>query len=125
MRVDDLSGATVALAASGGLDSCTITRWLVAHGVEVVSLTADLGQPDEDDIGDAAERMRVSGASEAVIVDARESLARAGLEVLQAQACYEGGYWNTTGIARYVTVACLLPELASRDIHVFAHGATG
>lgn len=125
MRVDDLSGATVAIAASGGLDSCTITRWLVAHGVEVVSLTADLGQPDEDDIEDAAERMRVSGASEAVIVDAKESLARAGLEVLQAQACYEGGYWNTTGIARYVTVACLLPELASRDIHVFAHGATG
>jgi len=125
VRVDDLAGKTVAIAASGGLDSCTITRWLVAHGVHVVSLTADLGQPDEGDIGDAAERMRVSGASEAVIVDGREALVRAGLEVVQAQAFYEGGYWNTTGIARYVTVACLLPELTSRGIHVFAHGATG
>ena len=125
MRVEDLSGTTVAIAASGGLDSCTITRWLVSNGIDVVSLTADLGQPDEVDIGDAAERMRVAGAREAVIVDGREALARAGLEVLQAQACYEGGYWNTTGIARYVTVASLLPELASRDIEVFAHGATG
>ncbi len=125
MGIHDLSGVTVALAASGGLDSCTITRWLVDNGVDVVALTADLGQPDEANIEDAATRIRAAGACEAIIVDGREALAQAGLEVLQAQAGYEGGYWNTTGIARYVTVAAVLPELAVRDIGVLAHGATG
>ena len=115
MRIEDLAGTTIGAAVSGGLDSCTITRWLVEEGVGVVGLTADLGQPDEDDINDVAERMRVAGAQEALIVDAREALARAGLEVIQAQAKYEGGYWNTTGIARYATVAAILPELTERE----------
>ena len=43
-------GKTVAFAGSGGLDSCTITRWLTDIGVNVVCFTADLGQPDEEDI---------------------------------------------------------------------------
>lgn len=115
----------MALAASGGLDSCTITRWLVEEGVGVVSLTADLGQPDEANIDDIPVRMRAAGAEDAVLVDARDALARAGLEVIQTQAKYEGGYWNTTGIARHVTVQALLPEVQRRDITVFGHGATG
>ena len=61
MRIEDLAGTTIGAAVSGGLDSCTITRWLVEEGVGVVALTADLGQPDEDDINDVAERMRVAG----------------------------------------------------------------
>ena len=125
MRIDDLMGQTVALAASGGLDSCTITRWLTEEGVRVVALTADLAQPDEADISDVAERMRVAGAHDAVLIDAREALARAGLEVIQTQAKYEGGYWNTTGIARHVTVAALVPEIRRRGLGVFGHGATG
>ena len=34
MTVKDLRGKRVALAASGGLDSCTVTRWLSDQGVE-------------------------------------------------------------------------------------------
>ncbi len=125
MVVGDLQGKKVALAASGGLDSCTITRWLVEEGVGVVALTADLGQPDETNIDDVPDRMRVAGANEAIVVDARDELARAGIEIIQSQARYEGGYWNTTGIARHVTVAALLPELQQRAIKVLGHGATG
>ena len=121
----DLIGTRMALAASGGLDSCTITRWLVEEGVQVVSLTADLGQPDEANIDDIPERMRAAGAEDAVLVDARDALARAGLEIIQTQARYEGGYWNTTGIARHVTVQALLPEVQRREIMVLGHGATG
>ena len=47
MKVEDLKGQQVLMAVSGGLDSCTITHWLVAQGVGVVAYTADLGQPDE------------------------------------------------------------------------------
>ena len=61
MRIEELAGTTVGAATSGGLDSCTNTRWLVEEGIGVVALTADLGQPDEDDINDVAERMRVAG----------------------------------------------------------------
>ena len=45
--------------------------------------------------------------------------------MIQAQARYEGGYWNTTGVARPITVRAILPELAALDIGVLIHGATG
>ncbi len=125
MNMGSLKGRTVGAAVSGGLDSCTFTRWLVDHGVDVVCLTADLGQPDEERIDYVAERMMRCGAKEAVIVDAKDQLAQAGLEVVQCQAMYEGGYWNTTGIARHVTVRILLPELRKRGIDILSHGATG
>ena len=70
-------------------------------------------------------RMMAGGAAGAEIIPARESLAEAGLKVIQAQAKYEGGYWNTTGIARPVTVAAILPELSKRGAGVLFHGATG
>ena len=95
------------------------------RGVHVAALTADLGQPDEANIADIPERMRAAGAEDAVLVDARDKLAQAGLEIIQTQARYEGGYWNTTGIARHVTVQALLPEVQRRGITVLGHGATG
>ena len=57
MKLADIRGERIALAASGGLDSCTVTRWLADQGVEVVGITADIGQPDEDDIADIGQRM--------------------------------------------------------------------
>ena len=125
MNLSGLKGRTVGAAVSGGLDSCTLTRWLADHDVDVVCVTADLGQPDEERIGYVAERMMRCGAKEAVIVDAKEQLAQAGVEVIQCQAMYEGNYWNTTGIARHVTVRTLLPELEKRGIDILSHGATG
>ena len=112
-------------AVSGGLDSCTATHWLTSKGFDVTAGTVDLGQPDEENIGAIADRMRGCGAVEAFIVPAHEALADAGLKVLQAQARYEGGYWNTTGIARPVTVDALLKEFDTRGIPVLFHGATG
>ena len=73
------------MAVSGGLDSCTITRWMVEEGARVVALTADLAQPDEVNVSDIAKRMEVAGAGEAILVDARAALARAGLAVIQCQ----------------------------------------
>ena len=125
MQIVDLKGKTVAVAVSGGLDSCTITRWLTDNGVNVVCLTADLGQPDETDMELVRKRMLACGAKEAIIVDAKEQIAEAGIQVIQALAKYEGGYWNTTGIARHVTVEMLLPQLHQRGISIFSHGATG
>ncbi|MBI1273283.1 MAG: argininosuccinate synthase [Alphaproteobacteria bacterium] len=125
MQVQELKGQTIAFAASGGLDSCTITHWLTSLGVKVVAFTADLGQPDEVDFGAIEKRMRASGAVDYVAVPLQERMAEAGLEVVQAQSTYEGRYWNTTGMGRVVTVSGLLPEIVKRGIKIFSHGATG
>src|SRR4051794_18213343 len=108
MKATDLKGKTIAFAGSGGLDSCTITRWLTDLGVNVVSVTLDLGQPDESSLDEVKARMRASGAQDAVVVDGRAALAEEGLKVIQSQAEYEGDYWNTTGIARHVTTNLIL-----------------
>ena len=125
MNVKDLKGKTVALAASGGLDSCTVTRWLTDNDVKVVCCTADLAQPDEKDIQTIRKRMLACGAVDFVLLDARAELADAGIKVIQSQAWYEGRYWNTTGIARYVTSKAIIDEMRRRNISVLSHGATG
>ena len=125
MTLADLNGQTVAFAASGGLDSCTVTKWLSEHGVRVVAFTADIAQPDETDFSEIEKRMRASGASDYIAIPLHEMIAEAGIEVIQFQAKYEGEYWNTTGIGRHVIVAGILPEMAKRGIKVLGHGATG
>jgi argininosuccinate synthase len=112
-------------AVSGGFDSCTVTHWLNSKGFKVHCFTVDLGQPDEENLDAVKERMTACGAESAHIIPGQAALADAGLKVLQAQARYEGGYWNTTGIARPITVRAILPELQGRDIGVLFHGATG
>lgn len=115
----------IAGAVSGGLDSCTVTHWLQSKGFSVYCYTVDLGQPDEKDLDSVKSRMLKCGAVETIIVPARAALAEAGLKVLQAQARYEGEYWNTTAIARPITVDALLPKITDNDIRVLFHGATG
>ena len=116
---------TIGGAVSGGLDSCTATHWLSAKGFSVQCFTVDLGQPDEESLEAVAQRMIGCGAQDAKIVPGQAALADAGLRVLQAQARYEGGYWNTTGIARPITVAAVLPELEAEGIGVLFHASTG
>jgi argininosuccinate synthase len=125
LTVADLKGKTVAMAVSGGLDSCTITKWLSLQCVRVYCFTADLGQPDEPDLEVVRKRMLACGAADAFIIDAKPEIARAGMKVVQYHARYEGGYFNTTGIARHITVKKLLPEIIKMGIHIFGHGATG
>jgi argininosuccinate synthase len=125
MKAQDLKGKTIAFAGSGGLDSCTITRWLSDQGVKVVCFTADLGQPDEDDIDAIRSRMLAAGAVDFVMLPCREAIAAIGVDVIQAQACYEGRYWNTTGIARCVLAKAMIEEMKQRGLTVFSHGATG
>ncbi|MDA1189067.1 MAG: argininosuccinate synthase [Chloroflexi bacterium] len=112
-------------AVSGGLDSCTVTHWLASQGLNVHAFTVDLGQPDEENLDSIAERMRACGAVDAEIVEGKDALADAGLKVIQSQARYEGGYWNTTGIARPITTAAILERVKEKGLGVFFHGATG
>lgn len=124
LSIHELKHHKVGACVSGGLDSRTIAKCLVESGAKVVAFTADLGQPDEIDINDIRTRMAPCGVDTA-IVDLKMAMAEACFEVLEAQAMYDGGYWNSTGIARAVTVRGLIPALQQRGCTVLAHGATG
>lgn len=124
MLLRDLAGKKLGVCVSGGLDSRTVTRRLLDAGCELLCFTADLGQPDETDMEDVRRRMQATGA-ESVIVDLRAQMAEACFAMIKAQATYDGGYWNTTGIARAVTVQGLLPALREHGCNVLVHGATG
>ena len=125
MNVTDLKGKTIAFAASGGLDSCTITHWLTEQGVKVVAITADLAQPDETDFTAIGKRMRACGAVDYIAVPLQKEMAEIGIKGIQAQVCYEGRYWNTTPLGRQVTVSGILPQMKKKGLKILAHGATG
>ena len=63
------------LLYSGGLDTSVMLRWIQEHyGAEIVALTVNLGQPDEDyDV--IVGKARDLGAVDAIVVDAREEFA--------------------------------------------------
>jgi len=124
LTLADLKGKTVGACVSGGLDSRTIAKVMIEAGVTVVGFSADLGQPDEKDINDIKKRMAPCGV-DTVIVDLKDAMAEACFQVVEAQAMYDGGYWNSTGIARAVTVRGLIPEMKKRKCTVLVHGATG
>ena len=124
MKVDELKNEKLGVCVSGGLDSKTIARRLLDAGVDVLCFSADLAQPDESDISAVSSRMASCGV-ETVIVDVKQEMASACFEMIKAQAMYDGGYWNSTGIARAVTVKGLVPEMQKRGCTVLAHGATG
>jgi argininosuccinate synthase len=124
MRIQDLQNKKIGICVSGGLDSKTVTTRLLEDDLDVLCFSADLGQPDEEDINDIITKMAPCGA-ETTIVDLKSEMAEACFLVLKAQAMYDGGYWNTTGIARAVTVAGLIGAMKARGCSVLSHGATG
>lgn len=124
MKLEDLKGHRVGICVSGGLDSRTVTCRLLEAGVDVVCFTADLAQPDEADIQGVREKMAPCGV-DTLIVDLKDAMADGCFEVAEALAQYDGGYWNTTGIARAVTVRGLLDAMQEQGCTVLAHGATG
>jgi argininosuccinate synthase len=125
MNIKDLKGQTIAFAASGGLDSCTITHWLTGQGVKVVAFTADLAQPDETDFNAIEKRMRACGAVDFVGMPLQKEMAEAGMDGIQAQTLYEGRYWCTTPLGRQVTTKGMVEAVAKKGIKIISHGATG
>jgi argininosuccinate synthase len=116
----------VLLLYSGGLDTSVMLRWIQErYGAEIVTLTVDLGQPEEDwevIVGKA----RDLGAIEALLVDARQEFARDYvLRAIKANALYGGGYPLFTALGRPL-IAKLAVEHARRSgCDTIAHGCTG
>jgi argininosuccinate synthase len=115
----------VLLLYSGGLDTSVMLKWIQdVYSAEVVCLTVNLGQPDED-YAVIEEKARRLGAVECHVVDAREEFARDFVApAIRANALY-GAYPLFTALGRPL-IAKLAVEYARRSgCDTVAHGCTG
>jgi argininosuccinate synthase len=125
-EADQFEVGRVLLLYSGGLDTSVMLRWIQErYEAEIVTLTVDLGQPEEDwevVVGKA----RDLGAVEALLVDAKGDFAREYvLPAIKANALYGGGYPLFTALGRPL-IAKLAVEHARRSgCDTIAHGCTG
>ena len=121
-------GEKVGLAFSGGLDTSCAIAWMREHGAIPYAFTADLGQPDEPNVDAIPDQAQLYGAEEAVLVDCKDALARAGLEALQCGAFHvqTAGrrYFNTTPLGRAVTGTMLVRAMAEHDVDIWGDGST-
>jgi argininosuccinate synthase len=121
-------GEKVGIAFSGGLDTSCAIAWMREHGAIPYAFTGDLGQPDERDVDAIPAKARLYGAENAVLVDCKDALARAGLEALQCGAFHiqTAGkrYFNTTPLGRAVTGTMLVRAMAEHDVEIWGDGST-
>ncbi len=120
-----MARSKVVLAYSGGLDTSVAIPWLREEkGLDVVTVTVDVGQPV--DLEAVRAKALASGASTAYVADAREEFAQEFLRpALCANALYEGVYPLSTALARPL-IARRLVDVARREgAGAVAHGCTG
>jgi argininosuccinate synthase len=121
-------GERVGIAFSGGLDTSCAVAWMRDRGAVPYCYTADLGQPDEDDIGGIPDRARAYGAEAARLVDCTVDLVHEGLAALQCNAFHivTAGrtYFNTTPLGRAVTGTLLVRAMQEDGVDVWGDGST-
>jgi argininosuccinate synthase len=121
-------GERVGIAFSGGLDTSCAIAWMREHGAIPYAFTADLGQPDEPNVDAIPDEAKLFGAEDAILVDCKDALARAGLEALQCGAFHiqTAGkrYFNTTPLGRAVTGTMLVRAMAEHGVEIWGDGST-
>ena len=116
----------VLLLYSGGLDTSVMLRWIQeTYKAEVVTLTINLGQPDED-YTLVTEKAKLLGAVETVVIDAREEFAAEYvLPAIKANALYGGGYPLFTALGRPLIAKLGVEQARLTGCDTIAHGCTG
>ena len=114
----------VALAFSGGLDTTVCVPVLEEEYEydEVVGVTVDVGQPD-DEFEEAAETAAALDL-EHHVVDAKAEFADLCFDAVRANADYQG-YPLGTALARPVIAKAILGVAQEHDCDGIAHGCTG
>jgi argininosuccinate synthase len=123
---DPESVGRVLLLYSGGLDTSVMLRWIQdSYGAEIVALTVNLGQPDEDyDV--IVGKARDLGAVDAIVVDAREEFASEYvLRAIKANAIYGDAYPLFTALGRPLIAKVAVEHARRTGCDTIAHGCTG
>ncbi|MBP9716558.1 MAG: argininosuccinate synthase [Candidatus Levybacteria bacterium] len=116
----------VLLLYSGGLDTSVILKWLQdTYGVEVITLTADLGQ-QHDNLKAIQKKALKLGAKDAIVLDLKEEFANEYLaKGIKANASYQGDYHLSTPMGRAILAKKCVEIAQKLEIEVIAHGCTG
>ena len=125
-EADPRNVARVLLLYSGGLDTSVMLRWIQQrYGAEIVTLTVNLGQPDED-YSVVTGKAKDLGAVESIVVDAREEFANDYvLPAIRANALYGGGYPLFTALGRPLIAKLAVDAAREHGCDTVAHGCTG
>jgi len=116
----------VLLLYSGGLDTSVMLKWIQdEYAAEVVALTVNLGQPDEDYDVIRGKALQL-GALDCHVVDARDEFARDYVvPAIKANALYGGGYPLFTALGRPLIAKLAVEYARSAGCDTIAHGCTG
>src|SRR5215208_1587306 len=116
----------VLLLYSGGLDTSVMLKWIQdEYEAEVVALTVNLGQPDEDYEVIRGKALQL-GALDCHVVDAREEFARDYIApAIKANADYGDGYPLFTALGRPLIAKLAVQYARQTGCDTIAHGCTG
>jgi argininosuccinate synthase len=116
----------VLLLYSGGLDTSVMLKWIQdEYEAEVVALTVNLGQPDEDFDVVKGKALQL-GALDCEVVDAREEFAYEYVApAIKANALYGGGYPLFTALGRPLIARLAVDAARKHGCDTIAHGCTG
>lgn len=115
----------VVLAYSGGARSTAAIKWLRdRHRADVVTVTLDLGQPDE--LNQIRAHALEAGAVRAHVLDKREEFARDFvLPSLKAGALLDTRYPMATALTRPIIARSIVDIARIEDAAIVTHGAIG
>ncbi len=115
----------VVLAYSGGLDTSVAIRWIhERYGMDVITLTADLG--GDGTVDGVREKALRAGAVSAHVADVRDRFVRSYVfPALQAGALYQGVYPLATALGRPLIARLLVDTARKEGASAVAHGCTG
>ncbi len=113
----------VVLAYSGGLDTTVAIKWFTEQDIEVITMTAEIGQGI--DLEDVERRAYESGASKHYGLNLIEEFVSDYISpAIQANALYEGEYPISSALSRPL-ISAKLVEIAEREgADAVAHGCT-
>ena len=115
----------VILAYSGGLDTSAAIKWIPEkYNVDVITLTADVGQGDDMKL--VEEKAKTIGAVKHYALDLKKEFAEEYVfSAIRANALYEGVYPLCSALSRPL-IASKLVEVARKEGAIgVAHGCTG
>lgn len=113
------------LAFSGGLDTSVVVKYLQEkHGLDVVTITVDVGQGD--DLKKIAAKAKRLGVVKHYNVDARSEFVNDFiLPSIKANALYQKKYCLATALARPLIAQKVVEIAKKEDAKALAHGCTG
>jgi argininosuccinate synthase len=113
------------LAYSGGLDTSVAIPWLMERGYDVVTVSADVGQPVIN-MEQVKEKALKTGAVNAYNMDLRQEFVQEYVwPTLKANGLYQGTYPLSSSLSRPLIAKYMVKVAQMEGAVAVAHGCTG